>query len=160
MSGVSARTAATSGRPCTMKPAMVAAALTLALSGCGAGGADADSPTSTSSTSSTEPDPTKVTFGSVAIDRDNWNDRFGLEHQQWLDPLVYIKADDDDSTYRIETSFRRPEQTQKAMEMCEDFKAMVESEGHDSPHIEVYGDGGVLLTRVGYSATRDHCLRL
>lgn len=135
------------------------AATLLAIAGCSSEAPRQPAPV-TDTTSTTEPDSTKVTVDGLALDRDNWNDRFVLEHKQWLSPVVSIKADDEDSEYRLTTTLERPRQSDQAVEMCEDFKAMVEGEGHDAARIEIYGDGGVLLTRVGYSTTRDECLRL
>lgn len=137
-----------------MKRAALALIASLALTGC-AGSEDETTTTSTT----TEPDSTKVTIDGVAIDRDNYSDRFELSHQQWMRYLVSIDAGDD-GEFALDTTLERPDQTDKAMQMCEDFKAMVEGETEDAPRIEVYGDGGVLLTRVGYSTTRDGCLRL
>lgn len=144
-----------------MKHLALAAVAALALVGCASSADEPIAPTTApTSSTTTEPDSTKVTIDGLALDRDNWNDRFVLEQKQWLRYVSSIKANDDDSEYQISTSLERPRQTDKAMEMCEDFRAMVEAEGHDAPRIEVYGDGGVLLTRVGYSATSDECLRL
>lgn len=142
-----------------MKPAVVLVAL-LVLAGCSSAEPQATHTETTEATTTTEPDSTKVTVDGVAIDRDNWDDRFVLEHKQWMRYVVSIKADDDASEYVVSSSLERPRQSDQAVEMCEDFKTMVESEGHDAPRIEIYGDGGVLLTRVGYSTTRDECLRL
>lgn len=149
-----------------MKPALALVAL-LVLTGCSSAEPQAaptathtETTEATATSSTTEPDSTKVTVDGVPLDRDNWSDRFVLENKQWLRYVVSIKADDDASEYVVSSTLERPRQSSKAMEMCEDFKAMVEGEGHDEPRIEIYGDGGVLLTRVGYSTTRDGCLRL
>lgn len=147
-----------------MKRLAVAAVATVALAGCASSGPEEPAaPSSTTSTTvgtTAEPDSTKVTVDGLALDRDNWTDRFVLEKKQWLDEVVRVAFDEDDQEFEISTVLERPRDSKIAVEMCEALRAMAEDDGYDTPRIEVLDADDSLMARFGNNPTRDHCIRI
>lgn len=138
-----------------MKRAALALIAALALAGCGG-----DDDAATTSSTTTEPDSTKVTVDGLALDQDNYTDRFGLSHKQWLDELISVRLDDDSQQFEVATVLDRPADHETAVEMCEALIDMATSDGIDSPKVEVLGNNDVLMARGGYNSAREGCNRV
>lgn len=138
-----------------MKRAALALIAALALAGCGG-----DDDAATTSSTTTEPDSTKVTVDGLALDQDNYTDRFGLSHKQWLDELISVRLDDDGQQFKVSTVLDRPADHETAVEMCDALIDMAATDGIESPKVQVYGEGDTLMARGGFNATREGCNRV
>ena len=123
----------------------LALAAVLVLTGCA--GAEPAAPSATTTTTTTAGD--KVTVGGVEIDRDDYDNRFGLEHKQWLDEVMTVRYDDEWQSFEMKTTLKRPRDRDTAIEMCEALLDMAKADGIEWPMIELYGyhDREVLMAR-------------
>jgi hypothetical protein len=126
-----------------MRTASVIAAL-IVLAGC------SDEPAAPSATvTTTTTDRDKVTVEGIEIDRDDYDNRFGLEHKQWLDEVMTVRYDDEWQSFEMKTTLKRPRDRDTAIEMCEALLDMAKADGIEEPTIELYGyhDREVLMAR-------------
>lgn len=126
-----------------MRTASVIAAL-IVLAGCSD---ELAAPSATVTTTTTDRD--KVTVEGIEIDRDDYDNRFGLEHKQWLDEVMTVRYDDEWQSFEMKTTLKRPRDRDTAIEMCEALLDMAKADGIEEPTIELYGyhDREVLMAR-------------
>lgn len=136
-----------------MKTAAVLASL-LVLAGCSA--AEPVEPETITETT-TEAGPAKAAVDGLELDRDNYNDRFVLEHKQWLDEVYAISLDEDNQEFEVQTVMDRPYDSDVAVEMCNALIEMAKGDGLDSPKVEVLSMDDALMARGGYNASREGC---